>query len=119
MEPAALIDALPDVIESLRIIYAGASVTGRWYYEEDDEAVGYNRAEPDQGYYDRCNPPAGYGAKGWIGTGALEAEPAEPLLPCEWEDYSFAEQSSWLATCARRAKRALERLGVPLDDEPG
>jgi len=115
--PAALIEALPEVIEALRVIYMGASVTGRWYYEEDDEVVGYDRSEPPQGYYDRYNPPTGYDADGWIDTHDPDAKPDEPRMPCGWEEYTPREQSSWLETCARRAKQALERLGVPLVDE--
>jgi hypothetical protein len=110
----ALPDGLTEVIQALRGIYNGASATGRWCCEEDHEAVSHDRDEPDAGYYDRDHPPAGYDADSWSGTHDRDGEPAEPLKPCGWEDYTLEEQSRWLKTCAATAKRALEQLGVPL-----
>jgi hypothetical protein len=116
-EPGTLGDGLPEVIRALRAIHAGADANGRWYCADDDEAVGHNRSTPKHGYYDRCRPPAGYDANGWIGTSDRSEEPADLLKPCEWQAYTFEEQSSWLRTCSRIAKGALERLGVSVVDE--
>jgi hypothetical protein len=115
-EPA--VDALAIAIQALRRIFDGCSATGRWLCVEDLEAVGHDPASPDPGYYDCRNPPSGYTEKGWIGARDNREEPQERLKPCEWEDYDQEEQTRWLETCARTAKRALEGIGVSLCD-PG
>jgi hypothetical protein len=116
-EPA--VDSIGIAIQALRRIFDGCSATGRWLCVEGLEAVGHDPASPDPGYYDCHNPPSGYTEKGWIGTGDDGEEPKERLKPREWEDYDQEEQTQWLETCARTAKRALERMGVPLCDPSG
>jgi hypothetical protein len=104
-------------IEALREIYHGSSVTGRWLSVDDHyQAIGHNPTGPGPGYYDRDNPPAGYDAGGWIGTDNDDRNPDKQLRPCEWDAYSLEEQLSWLATCARISRRALEKLDAKLVD---
>jgi hypothetical protein len=107
-------DRLAKAIDALRVIYAGASVTGRWYCPREVKCVGHDGDRPDAGYYDGRDPPDGYDAEGWIGTEDDDEEPAELLKPCEWEDFTLEEQSCWLETCADTARQALQTLGVPL-----
>jgi hypothetical protein len=107
-------DRLAMAIDALRIIYVGASATGRWYCSSKVKCVGHDVDRPDAGYYDARNPPDGYDAEGWIGTGDDDEESVGLLKPCEWEDFTLEEQSCWLETCADTAREALTTLGVPL-----
>jgi hypothetical protein len=112
-------DKLAEVIEALRDIYRGSSVTGRWYCEDHRQAVGHDPVEPDEGYYDRDHPPPGYDAKGLLSNDDESADPAENLIPSEWEEYTIEEQSRWLRTCATIAKDTLEKLGIRVVDPGG
>ena len=112
-------DALAHAIHALREIYAGASATGRWYCNVDHKPAGHDPAQPNAGYYDGDDPPAGYDAEGWAGISDCDEEPADLRKPCEWEDFTLEEQSCWLDTCACTARDALEKLGVPVADIGG
>jgi hypothetical protein len=106
------------LVANLRAIYAGACVEGRWVDQVNFEAVGYDRAAPDEGFYGADKPPQGYDGEGWIGTGADgETAPAEPMIPAEWERYTLEEQTNWLSTCAGLAQTTLEMLGEPIKAE--
>ena len=105
---------LTKAIDALRVIYAGASATGRWYCSSEGKCVGHDADQPVAGYYDARDPPDGYDAEGWIGTGDDDEDLVGLLKPCEWEDFTLEEQSCWLETCADTAKEALQTLGVPL-----
>ena len=113
--PGLPANVLAEVVQALRDIYSGASVTGRWYCEELRQAVGHDPDEPDEGYYDRSQPPPGYDAGGCL---RREDDPTENLKSAEWEEYTLEEQSRWLRTCATVAKDTLEKLGVRVID-PG
>lgn len=112
IEPTAL-DPLQVAIDALRVIYAGASVTGRWI-DDSCEECGQDEAEPCDGFYDRDKPPAGYDADGYCGFDDDRPDPVEPLKPATWEAYNGEEQDAWLYTCADQARHALATIGVPV-----
>ena len=111
--------ALTSAIRALQEIYAGASASGRWYCNVDNKPAGHDPVQPNTGYYDGSDPPAGYDAEGWVGIGDDDEDPLVLLKPCEWEGFTLEEQSCWLETCACTAREALEKLGAPLVDMAG
>lgn len=111
-EQSTQTDALEDAIRALRVIYNGASVSGRWICDRYGEAVGHDANAPDKSHYDRNNPPIGYNAAGWISAVDKGPVPPDHLIPADWEPYTAQEQLSWLSTCAKIAKDTLEKLGL-------
>lgn len=106
----APVDPVKLLTDALLTIYYGSTPSGRWLTLDGSDDAGSNKDDPDDGFYNFEEPPAGYNDEGWANGDDCPHDP--PLQPAEWHPFTAAEQRDWLETIAHEARRALITQGI-------